>query len=417
MKRISTLAVVAALTVGGAAGGAPAFAQAAKADASAQAAPARKFNFTKSATKSLQELQTAANAGDTAKFPAALAAAQAAAKNSDDRYFIAQMQLTYAVKMNDEAGKMAAVDAIIASGGAQPDELQRLYRAQADIALKGKNDAKALAAYRKVLEFAPGDAAVLNNTILLLRQQKNHSEAVALARQGISASKASGQRAPESLYRLALQSALDANLKSEQGVLAREFLTAYPTRANWQIALDIYRQSAGSDEDALLDAFRLMRQAKTLERPQEYMTLADVLARGRFYREAREVVNEGVSAGKFTATNASAAALLSEVSPRITSDKAALAGLEGRARSGANGQFALKLADGYYGHGDYTKAAEFYRLALQKGSVNAPLANTRLGMSLAQSGDRAGAEAAFKAVTGPRAELASLWMLWMSQRS
>jgi hypothetical protein len=77
----------------------------------------------------------------------------------------------------------------------------------------------------------------------------------------------------------------------------------------------------------------------------------------------------------------------------------------------------MKIAEGYYGHGDYAKAADFYRLALQKGSVDANLANTRLGMSLAQAGRKAEAETAFRAVTGRRADLAGLWLLWLNQRA
>jgi hypothetical protein len=38
-------------------------------------------------------------------------------------------------------------------------------------------------------------------------------------------------------------------------------------------------------------------------------------------------------------------------------------------------------------------------------------------MALALAGQRAEAEAAFRSVTGPRAELASLWMLWLAQRA
>ena len=58
-----------------------------------------------------------------------------------------------------------------------------------------------------------------------------------------------------------------------------------------------------------------------------------------------------------------------------------------------------------------------YRTALQKGSVDANLVNTRLGLSLALAGQKAEAEAAFKAVTGPRAELANFYLLWLSQRA
>jgi hypothetical protein len=418
MKTVSTLALAATLALGGPLGAAPADAQK-KAAAQQQAAAAageRKFNFSKEARPTLGALQTAAAGTDAAAFGTALAAAQAAAKNADDRYFIAQMQLKFASATNNEAGKSAAVDAIIASGGAQPDELPRLYRAQADFAVNAKDNAKAINAYQKVLELQPGDEAVLGNLIILQRQSRNYPQALALVRQAIDGGKRSGRPVSENVYKLGLQTALDAKMNNQLVPLSREFLAAYPTPQNWQTALDIYGQSVGSNDELLLDTYRLMRRAKTMREARQYIALADTLARGRYYAEARDVVNEGISAGKYNASNASAAAILKEVNPRISSDKAALAGLEARARSDAGGGNALKLADAYLGHGDYAKASQFYRLALQKGGVDAGLANTRLGMALAQSGDKAGAEAAFKAVSGPRADLAGFWLLWLNQR-
>ena len=343
MKSMSKFALASALALGGAMVATPALAQKAAAE---QQAPARKFNFTKSAQKALQDLQNAANAGDAATFPTALAAAQAAAKNSDDRYFIGQMQLTYGIKTGDKAVQSEAVNAILASGGAQPDEALKLYRAQADIAINAKDYDRATAAYAEILKATPNDTAVLTNLILIQRERKDYPGAMATVRRAIDASKASGQAVPEAVYRAGLQTALDGKLNAELMPLTRDFLSAYPTPKNWQIALDLYRQGAGTDEALLLDTFRLMRNAKTLERANEYIALADTLARGRFYAEARDVVNEGVSAGKFQANNPSAAAILKEVSPRISSDKSALAGLEGRARSDASGEFALKVADG-----------------------------------------------------------------------
>jgi TPR repeat protein len=205
-------------------------------------------------------------------------------------------------------------------------------------------------------------------------------------------------------------------MKSEVMPLTREFLAAYPTQKNWQTALALYRQGSGADEATLLDTFRLMRRAKALNTSNEYISFADTLARGRYYAEARDVINEGVAAGKFTTSNPSAAAILKEVSGRISGDRSALAGLESRARSEGRGEMAMKVADGYYGHGDYAKAAEFYRLALQKGSVDANMVNTRLGMALAMAGRRTDAETAFKAVNGPRAEVAGFWLLWLNQQ-
>jgi len=73
------------------------------------------------------------------------------------------------------------------------------------------------------------------------------------------------------------------------------------------------------------------------------------------------------------------------------------------------------MGDAYYGYGEYGPAAELYRAALDKG-MDAGVANIRLGAALAMAGQRAPAEAAFRAVTGPRAELAQLWLLWLSRR-
>ena len=57
---------------------------------------------------------------------------------------------------------------------------------------------------------------------------------------------------------------------------------------------------------------------------------------------------------------------------------------------------------------------EFGYPALQKGGQDVNLVNTRLGAALALAGQRAEAEAAFRLVTGPRAELAQLWLFWLS---
>ena len=78
------------------------------------------------------------------------------------------------------------------------------------------------------------------------------------------------------------------------------------------------------------------------------------------------------------------------------------------ALAGSDGAAALRLGDAYYGYGEYGPAAELYRAALQKGGQDANLVNTRLGAALALAGQRAEAEAAFRAVTGARAELAQI---------
>ena len=76
-----------------------------------------------------------------------------------------------------------------------------------------------------------------------------------------------------------------------------------------------------------------------------------------------------------------------------------------------------KIGDAYFGYGDYAKAISLYRAALQKGGIDANVVNTHLAMALALSGQKAEAEAALKAVTGPRAELANFMLVWLGQQA
>ena len=71
----------------------------------------------------------------------------------------------------------------------------------------------------------------------------------------------------------------------------------------------------------------------------------------------------------------------------------------------------------YFSTGAYAKSADAIQKGLAKGGVSdADDANTLLGIALARSGDKAGAQAAFSAVTptGPRGEIAQLWTAWLT---
>ena len=417
MKAISTLAVAVSLLAGGTLVASPAIAQKKK-EAAAPAQPAGWApKLSKQEAAALRPVEAAVAAKDWAAASAALPAAQAAATSPDARFYIGQFQLAIGGGTNNAQLQAQGLDAMIASGGGDPTKIPVLYRTQGALAMQARDFAKAEAAFSRWAQLAPNDQEAQVALAELKFRQKKPNEALPLFERLIAAGQASGGQVPENWYLMALQSALDAKAAPQAQSVSRALLTAYPNPKNWRNALLIYRQNANLEQDARLDLFRLMRATGGMTEGDEYLALADALARGRYYSEAQNTINEAVAAGKLSRSNPSVAAILNEVGPRVAQDRTALAGLEGRARGAANGELALRLADGYYGHGDYAKAADLYRAALQKGSVDANLVNTRLGMALAQAGRRAEAEAAFRAVTGARAPLAQYWMLWLARRA
>lgn len=417
MKSISTLAIALSLLAGGALVTAPAAAQKKK-QAAAPAQPAQwAAKMSKEEVAALQAVETAVNAKDWAAATTALAAAQPIATSVDGRYFIGQFQFSIGSGTNNLQLQSQGIDAMIASGGGDPTKMAPVHKSQGTLAMQAQDYAKAERAFARWAQLAPNDPEVGLATAQAKFGLKKPQEALPLFQQAIATQEAAGQTVPEQLYLAALQSAADAKMWPQAQTLSTTVVSRFPSAKNWRNALLIYRQSGTLEPTTQLDMLRLMRATKSLGAANEYLTLADQLARGRFYVEARSVIEEGVASGKLSRSNGDVAAILKEVGGRLVGDRAALTELDPRARSAPTGEFALRIAEGFYGHGDYAKASEMYRLALQKGGVDANLVNTRLGIALALAGQRPQAEAAFKAVTGPRSGLASYWLLWLAQRA
>ena len=129
--------------------------------------------------------------------------------------------------------------------------------------------------------------------------------------------------------------------------------------------------------------------------------------------QAKTILAEGKANGKIPASSPGATSLTAAVNKSI-SNEGSLSSLETRAKAAANGKLAAGTADAYFGTGDYAKALDLYRVALQKGQVDADVINTRIGIALAYSGDKAGARTAFESVKGqPRADMAGLWIEYL----
>ena len=411
MKLVSRIALGAALALGVSV---PVFAQ----QGQQAAAPApRQFNFSKEERAALLALQTAVDAKDTAAATPALAAARAAAKGSDAKYAIAGLQLRLGLATQNLKMQSEAIDAMIASGGVAQADLPQLYSNQAALANQAGDLNRAEFSLTQLVALTPNDP----NNLVMLAEVKNKrnktAEALPLLERAFEMRRASGQAVPENWYKRALKLSYDSKLAPQSLKFSRDLVAAYPTQQNWRDTLLIYQELSGLDKVTQLDLYRLKRAAKALAGERDFMEMANELDKGGLPGESRAVLEEGVSMRMIDASKSPFKELLAASRARVGEDKASLPSQEKKALAAATGTAALNTADAYYGYGDYAKAATLYRAALQKGGVDANLVNTRLGMALAQSGQRAEAETAFRAVTGPRAELANYWMLWLSKRA
>lgn len=409
MKLVSTIATAAALA------GVAAVAQPALATSAEQAAPAaRKFNISPAARKPLGELQKAVNAKDETAYPTALAAAQAVVSTTDDKYVLAKLMLQHSEQVNDATARLAAYQAVLASGGADPAESQTITHNISILAANSGNWALVESTLKPIVAANPND---IDDNINLARAElelKKNADALPYLLHAIQLTEATGKPAPEPWYRNALGIAYQTHNDAVVAQMNAALLKDYPSGQNFGNAIAIYAGKPNLTKDVQLDLLRLMYASGNMN-AGNYIQLAAMLEQGGLPGEEQTVLESGIRAGKLGGTEGPQ--MLRSASARVAEDRASLAASEQKARAAATGTIAANTAAAYASYGDYAKAADLYRVALQKGGVDPNIVNTRLGIVLALGGRKPEAEAAFHAVTGPRTELAALWLTWLSTRS
>lgn len=372
-------------------------------------------NLSREENAAIVPVYQAVQASDWPTATTALPAAQAAAQSPYARYVVAQLQLQIGRGTNNTQMQSQAVDAMIASGGAPAEAMTPLLGAQADFAIQARNYAAAEAPLTRLIEADANNVQLLNTLAQVKLRLNKRDEAIALTRRVMELSQASGQPAPEASYRQVLAIAYEGRQGAAAVTAARDLIRAYPTQTNWRDGLMIYRELGGVDSALEIDVRRLMRAAGALTSEADYVLLAEATSRGGLPGETKAVLDEGVSRGVLRAGGPHAQ-LLTAANAAVADDRAGLAGQRAAATSAPDARRAVGLADAYASYGQYAEAATLYRAALTKSGADTNLINLRLGAALAQSGQRAEAETALRAVTGPRAEIANFWLLWLERR-
>lgn len=360
----------------------------------------------------LAPLNDAVDARNYGAAQAALADARSRVTSPDGRYLLASLELQLGLGTNDRAMQAAAIDAMLASGAAPAAALPALYSNQGALALSAHAYPKAEAAFTRWTQLAPNDPQALLTLAEYDAPMKKYADAASLIDKAIDLRAATGQPVPESWYRRGLKHAFDGNMAGPSMKFGRELVAAYPTPENWRDVLLIYRDLNPADASARLDSLRLMRAAHALGGERDYLDYAAAAREAGLAAEAKTVLDEGVAAHMVDASKAPPKTAASPV-------RKGAAGKSGATvkKTSAPAGGPLAAGDAAYGRGEFGKAAELYRAAIAAGAADASAANLRLGMSLARAGQKADADLAFRAVTGPRADLASLWIVWLSRQA
>jgi tetratricopeptide (TPR) repeat protein len=364
------------------------------------------------AIKAIIDLQKAVNANDVATIPAKVAAAQAVASTKEDKYIIAQLQLKAAIAAKDNAAMAAAIDAVAASGFVDSAKVAGLYDSLGTTFYNAKQFDQAAAAFEKAISIDPRNAEALSLLGEARFAQGRKPDAVSAFQRSIQASLANGQKPQEAVYKRALGIAYDAQMPVAVE-LGRQWAAAYPSVDSWKNSIAIYRNMAKPDVEGTLDLLRLMQLVGALNSAADYNLFATAAADQSNFNEAQAVIDQGLAA---KIVDPASPLFRDTIAGLKSKPKATDADLAAAAKTATSGMALLRIGDRYYGMGQFAKAADIYRQSMGKPGVDPNIANIHLGMALARLGDKAGAKTAFSAVTGPRADIAKFWLLYLQSQ-
>ena len=376
----------------------------------------RKVNISKPAQKAVIELNNAVSANDMASLPVKLAAAKAAATTDQDRYYIGVVEMKAGIAAKDNAMIASGIEAIIASNQAPQEEQALNYLNLGKSYNNLRLPDKAVPALERARQLNPGDTEA---TILLAEVQAARGQtgpAVDMLRQAIAAKKAAGQKVDEAWHKRALTLAYNAKLPATPDI-ARSWVQDYPSGANWRDAIRIYRNMAKPAEPILMDLLRLSRVTGALDGDIDYNAYVYIAAEQRNAREGKLLLDEAAAAGRIDLNKPVFKDIEAGLKGRPMPTEDILAKAAETQLAGTDGPALVVTANRFYGIGKYARAAELFRAALTKPGVDKDQVNLQLGIALAAAGDKAGAKAAFDAVTGPRAEVAKYWLAYLDTKA
>lgn len=417
MTFVSKLALAAVLTLGTTGlGAAPAAAQ--KADKKADKNGAPQLNVSPEFRKPAGAAQAAVEAKDWATAETNINAAEAVAKNDDERYFAAWLRFRMDATRNNEAGQLKALTVLVANPKTPPSDLA-IYQGQYNFLLgqQAATQKKYAEAIPLLLKAREAGSKQPDIEILLANAYAasgKPAESVAEVNRAIEKNKAAGQKAPEAWYRFALPRVYQTGDRAATAQWLSRMLADYPTVQNWRWGILIFREGADRagtrfNGTQKIDLYRLMRATKSLADLNDYLEYSNLVSQAGLPWEAVTVVGEGRASGKAPAGNADLDRIYAAAQTRAKAE-GSLDTLARQAATAKDGSTASQTADAYLASANYAKALELYDLAVQKGGVNADEVNLHRGEALFYLGRKDEARTAFGLVKGPAtADIALLW--------
>lgn len=355
--------------------------------------------------------------GDFAAAKPMIPTIQAAIQNGADKDTFGRALISLGSKLNDPQIQQQGLQLALDSGKATPEQAGMFHFFLGKFAYDAKNYAEARTQFQAAQQagYTQNDPRPAIAETYFNGGQP--AEGLKYLGDIIKQEQAAGRPVPAEWLRRGLAVAYQAKLAPQATEYSMMLLKSDPSQKSWLESLQVVRALNHFDSAGDLDVLRLMRATGAMSDRSEYVAYVQAADPRRSAGEVLAVLDEGVKAGKLSASDQIYTEAKASASTRVAADRKDAPALAADAKNAANGVTAQGAGDAYYSLGDYAHAAEMYKLAVDKGGLkDRDLTLTNLGIAQAQAGQLAEAKATLQQVGGVRAPIAQMWLAYVESK-
>jgi tetratricopeptide (TPR) repeat protein len=342
-----------------------------------------------------------------------------ASKTPYEEYQINEMLGYVLLQQKDYSGAAKVFEQNLNSGRMSPDAASARTKQIAQMYTGARNWPKAVEYGNKVIKAYPNDPEAHFQLAQAQSQNKDCKGSAKTMQSGIEAARRNGKTPEENWLNLKLH--CQNELHDQEGMAAtrEQLVRYYPNRENWKAVLTTVYNQANNDDRATLNLYRLMLELDVLEKPNDYVEMAQMAIETGAPAEAVTVMERGFQKKVLENKDKERhTRLLNQAKTQAQTAQASLPTLEQQAKSATTGDADVQLGRAYLASGKYDKAVEAIQRGLKKGGVKgSDEAQMMLGRAYLKLKQKDQARRAFGAVPDDSklAQVASLWGVYAQQ--
>jgi hypothetical protein len=315
---------------------------------------------------------------------------------------------------NDVA--VSSFESVVASGKLPAAEQLRLMAAITELHYQAKEYPKAIAWATRYQKEGGTEPAIQQVLIQAYYLSGDNASAARLLREQIEADEKAERAPPEDRLQFLASCYLKMNDNAGYSWVLEKLVTHYPKKSYWADLISRMQRKPGFSDRLELDVYRLQLATGNLNKPNEYMEMAQLALQAGFPIEAKKTLDQGYAAGVLgKGTDVDRQNRLRDLANKqAAQDAAAIAQGDSEVSGAQNGDALIAIGYNLVFNGKADRGLPLMEQALKQGPLKHPEdAKLHLALAYAHAGQKARAAQLLQTIRGNdgTADLARLWLL------